>query len=403
MSTLSVDDALGLVVQEAGSQPIVEMPLGDVYGLVLAEMAVSDVDSPPFPKSLVDGFAIQSKDFASGEGMFRVLGEIAAGDAPGHTLESMTAYQIMTGAPIPDNADSVIMRERSVLSKEKVYLLDENFRVGQHVLTQGRELSKGEVILEKGSLLGSADIGVLASIGCTHPKVYQRPTVAVLATGNELVSPETMPELGKIRNSNESLILAQCLRSHATSKSLGIAPDDPQVIAAKIREGLESDILVLTGGVSVGNHDYVPEVLQKLGVQKIFHGVAMKPGKPIWFGKTERGSLVFGLPGNPVSALVGFELFVRTAIRARQKRLRPLPLMIPAELTRDFSYKTDRITYHPARLCIGTEQLQVAPIPWCGSPDLRSLCAANALLVCPPNIETFVAGSWMQVLPYFRE
>ena len=222
--------------------------------------------------------------------------------------------------------------------------------------------------------------------------VHRRPTIAVLSTGDEIVPPSETPGPGRIRNSNESTLVALARRAGAEVVSLGIAGDDRAVLDAKIREGLHADVLLLSGGVSAGNRDFVPSVLADCGVRKVFQHVAFKPGKPIWFGEHD-GGLVFGLPGNPVSVLVCFELFVRTALRARQGAGDPMPKEFPARAAEAVPSPIQRRTYHPASVTFETGAATLRLVDWFGSPDLRALSTANALAVLPVAAEPIAAGA----------
>ncbi|QDU62910.1 Molybdopterin molybdenumtransferase [Planctomycetes bacterium Pan216] len=399
---LTVDEALKQILSHAGRQPTERAPLADVGGLVLAEEIVSDIDSPPFAKSLMDGYAVRGADLVEGKATLEVIGELAAGRESTLSLGPGTAIQIMTGAPIPTGADAVVMVERSNREGDQVHLDDASFLPNQNIMPRGRELTSGQRVLEPGWLLGGPECGLLATLGRVTPLVHRRPRLAVLATGDEIVPPDQQPASGQIRNSNESTVLALAQRAGVDVASLGIVGDDTRKLEELIREGLQADVLVLTGGVSAGKKDFVPEVLERLGVAKVFHHVALKPGKPVWFGRHADG-LVFGLPGNPVSVLVCFELFVRTALRARQSRADALPELVPATLTADWHYPTRRETYHPARMRMTSSAWEVTPLPWFGSPDLCAVTNANGLLVGPVTDQLHPAGSVMSVLPLRRD
>jgi molybdopterin molybdotransferase len=241
------------------------------------------------------------------------------------------------------------------------------------------------------------EIGVLATVGRTWVKAYPRPRAAVVVTGDELVEGDEVPGPGQIRNSNGPMLAAQVRRAGAIPRPLGIARDRAEHLRARLAEGLESPILVLSGGVSAGKLDLVPGVLQELNVQPRFHKVKLKPGKPVFFGTHERG-LVFGLPGNPVSAMVCFELFVRPAIRRLAGHGVPGPVLVRATLAEDFPHRSDRPTYHPAWLKDDETGRQVRAVPWFGSPDLRSLTRANCFVVLPAGDHLYRAGTPMSVL-----
>lgn len=403
MNSLTVEQALALLVEHSGRQAPARVPLEEAAGLVLAEAIVADLDSPPFDKSLVDGFAVRSSDMSQGRAELAVLGEIVAGTVADRPVTPGTTYSIMTGAPIPVGSDAVVMVERSrQLADGRVLLEDRAFRAKQNVMPRGREMHRGQTVLEPGHLLGAPEVGILASVGAVEPLVHRRPSLAVIATGDEIVPPQQTPGPGQIRNSNALTVLTLARRAGTNAASLGIARDRLDELSSAVGKGLTHDVLVLTGGVSMGTRDLVPQVLASHGVEEVFHKVAFKPGKPIWFGK-HAGGLVFGLPGNPVSVLVCFELFVRTALRARQGRRDPLPALIPARLSADFEYATPRMTYFPAKLAIANGRLEVEPVRWFGSPDLCAVANADALLVCPPAEKPHARGSLMHVLPLNRD
>lgn len=393
---LTVNEALQLVIEHAGRQPVVRVPLDQAVGLVLAEDVVSDIDSPPFTKSLMDGYAVRAEDVHHGSATLQVLGEITAGTRAEKAVGPGETYRIMTGAPIPPGADSVVMIERTQENGSAVKIDDPDFRPGQNIMEKGLELRQGQTVLQAGTLVQPAVAGLLGTVGYARPSVYRRPKIAILSTGDEVIAPEMKPASGQIRNSNATTLWGLASAVGADVLDLGIARDDLKVLERKVVQGLAADVLLLTGGVSAGTKDFVPSVLAGQGVQSVFHKVAFKPGKPVWFGKTRTG-LVFGLPGNPVSVLVCFELFVKTALRARQGLEHPLPNACQALLAQDFPYPTKRETFHPARVVIEQGTLKVAPVQWHGSPDLKALTAANALLRCPVNQEIYKAGDIMDV------
>lgn len=396
---LTVDQAQKLVLEHAGRQPVADTSLEEACGRVLAEEIASDLDSPPFAKALMDGFAVRNEDMASGSNNLKLIGELAAGATATEPVQPGTTYQIMTGAPMPAGADAVVIVERSKLDGGSVHLADSDFRPGQNVMPRARELAKDEIVLRPGHVLGPAEVGLLATVGRTRVKVYRQPTVAVLSTGDEIVPPEAQPGPGQIRNSNASTVCAMARTAGAEVVNLGIAPDEADVLSARVFQGLGCDVLILSGGVSAGKRDLVPGVLADRGVSQVFHKVALKPGKPVWFGKHDNG-LVFGLPGNPVSVLVCFKLFVETTLRRREQHPQSLPAYVTARLAEDFSQPAKRETFHPAWLSDDGRGPVVKPVDWFGSPDLKALTAANALLVCPVSDEpTYSKDALMRVLP----
>jgi molybdopterin molybdotransferase len=333
----------------------------------------------------------------------------------------------MTGAPIPANADAIVMIERTeVLGAAgqdlgRVRIEDKPPKPGQNIIRRGVSMRTGDVVLAPGVEIRPIDIGLLAEVGRDQVVAIPRPTVAVLATGNELVSAVETPGPGQIRNSNGPMLLAAIERAGATPLDLGVVRDDPHALRARVDEGLQkADLLVLSGGVSAGVMDLVPGVLAHCGVHQVFHKIRLKPGKPLWFGVTQNPSpsgrgkgegqrdtvqlqtregetLVFGLPGNPVSTLVCFELFVRPAIARLAGRADGLRT-VRARLGADFHHRGDRPTYHPAVWHEEDEKATATPVRWTGSADLRGLATANALIHFPPGDHEYEAGQKVDVL-----
>jgi molybdopterin molybdotransferase len=273
--------------------------------------------------------------------------------------------------------------------------IDEAVTAGQNVIRRGKEMRAGEVVLPAGTVLTPAAVGLVAALGRATVSLVPVPHVGVLATGNELVEPGVTPGPGQIRNSNGPMIAALVDRAGGSSRQFGIVKDDPRELATRIRDALShSDVLLLAGGVSAGAADLVPGVLADLGVTTHFHKVRLKPGKPLLFG-TKDGKLVFGLPGNPVSAFVCFTLFVRPAIRALAGHRDPGPKIETLTLAEPLTASNDRPTYHPAKL---TPDRRIVPLPWFGSADLRALLPAEALLVLPAGAVTLQPGQSADVI-----
>jgi molybdopterin molybdotransferase len=396
---LDVSDAQAIVLRH--SRPLAPLPTPltpDALGRVLAEDVASDLDMPPYDKAMMDGYAVRSADLAAGSANLVVVEEITAGRTPAKALGPGQAASIMTGAPLPAGADAIVMVEHCEVLDEAHVRVPGPAAPGSNVQPRARELKRGAVVLAAGAVLRPQEFGLLATVGRTAVRTHPAPRVAILATGDELVEPDRTPGAGQIRNSNGPMLLALAASAGASARYLGIAPDGVDELRALIREGLTADALILSGGVSAGTLDLVPGVLQESGVVAHFHKVRMKPGKPVFFG-TGDGTLVFGLPGNPVSSFVCFELFVRTALR-RLGGFQPAALaFVTLPLAADYRYATDRPTYHPARIEPTEVGEQVRPVPWHGSPDLRALTAANALLLLPAGDHTHRAD---QPLPALR-
>jgi molybdopterin molybdotransferase len=370
----------------------------ELLGQVLAEDVVSDIDMPPFDKSLMDGYAIRSSDLSNGKAELEVVEELTAGQTPKRSVAAGQATRIMTGAPIPAGADAVVMIERTRPAlDDRVQIEDRPPRPGQNIMPRGREMRRGEVVLSAGAPLRPQEFGVLATVGRTTIAVIPRPRVTILSTGDEIVDAPEKPGPGQIRNGNGPMLQAQVVRAGGIPQYLGISRDRAEELRNKIKQGLQSDILVLSGGVSAGKLDLVPGTLGELGVHAHFHKVEMKPGKPVLFGSCGK-TLVFGLPGNPVSALACFELFVRPAIRRLAGHEKPGPFFVEATLEEDFTYKTDRPTYYPAWMEWEGKGYQVRPVPWFGSPDLRALTQANAFIFIAAGEHQLPAGQVVSVM-----
>lgn len=395
---IPVEQALALVEEQAQPLPPEQVKLREALGLVLAEDVRSDINSPPYIKSLMDGYAVQAHDPAD---ELEVTEEVMAGDVPRHAVVPGTAIRVMTGAPVPEAADAIVIQERTRPAGERrIRLADPTLKPGQNILPIGAVIRKGDVVLPAETLLRPIEVGILAEVGRVDVLATPRPQVAVLATGNELVPHGTPPDPGKIRNSNGPMLSA-CVRSAgAIAHDFGIARDDRESLRESIEEGLSHDVLLLSGGVSVGMLDLVPPVLTDLGVQQIFHKVQLKPGKPLWFGVREtdgRRTLVFGLPGNPVSSLVCFQLFVLPALRAVGGHGFVGLARTTARLAADYHHRGNRTSYRPAVLGEGPAGKTVEPIRWLGSSDLASLTAANAFIAFPPRDHHFAGGDEVDV------
>ncbi len=391
---LTVQAAQELVLRHARILPAETVALeAGLLGRVLAENVVSDLDSPPFDKALVDGFAVRSGD--AGDRM--VVGEITAGSEWSRPLSAGETARIMTGAPLPPGADAVVMQERVQPLEGGRIRIAEPVRPGHNVMPRGREMRRGETVLRQGQLLRPQEFGLLATVGKTAVSVIRRPLVGVLSPGDELVEPDCVPVGAQIRNSNAVMLAGQIVRAGGEPHLLGICRDDIEQLRKHIHEGLRHDMLLLSGGVSAGKLDLVPKVLTELGVQAIFHKVAMKPGKPLFFGKRET-CLVFGLPGNPVSALVGFKLFVHVALNVQRGVTDCLPRLSVARLESRWRHSSDRPTYHPCRLRSTPGGWFAQPLPWFGSPDLRTVCESDGFCVFDPGTRCYEAGETVAIL-----
>jgi molybdopterin molybdotransferase len=399
---LTVGEALDRVLERARPLKACRLELALVLQHVLAEPVRADNDSPPFDKSLVDGYAVSMSDVRALPVTLNVAAEVTAGNLPAVEAGEGRAIRVMTGAPIPSSTEAVVMLEDTELlpgPTPTVRLVSRQVVAGQNIMRRGFSYAKDQELLRPGKLLQPADIGLLAETGHVDPLVRPRVRVAILSTGNELVPASDRIAAGQIRNSNGPMLQAQVTAAGGVGVPLGIARDESTALEQAISQGLQSDMLLISGGVSAGVLDLVPQTLQQLGVQQVFHKVNLKPGKPLWFGLlpgAEANKLVFGLPGNPVSSLVCFELFVLPAMMAMMERAWARPYL-RAELSDRFQQRGDRPTFFPGWVERAGERLQAKLLDWRGSADLRTLTDANCLVHFPAGEQNYPAGSPVDV------
>jgi molybdopterin molybdotransferase len=394
---LSVDDAIARILESVPRVPIVDVPLLDAQGLVLAEDVAADRDVPPFRNSAMDGYAVRSTDVASAPATLRVIGAVAAGAFPDRAIARGEAMRIMTGAPLPEGADTVVRVEDTDNGTEAVAIAASTPK-GTAVREAGEDVRRGETVVAEGTVIRPPEIGLLASVGRASVKVRKRPRVAVLSTGDELAELDAPLGRGQIRDSNRYTLAAAVLAAGADPWVRGIVRDSPDALRAALREARTADAIVTSGGVSVGDHDHLKPVLAELGTVD-FWAIAIRPGRPLAFGEIVDGVRrvpIFGLPGNTVSALVTFELFVRPALlrmqgrtsvarpRARARLLEPIEK--PAQL-RFFARGV-----HDA--AAGTVRLTGPQ----GSGILRSMSLANCLIDVPVGITRVDAGDTVEVI-----
>ncbi|QDV35135.1 molybdopterin molybdotransferase MoeA [Tautonia plasticadhaerens] len=409
---LSVAEALRAVLDHAAPLPPRRVGLSEALGCALAESVTADRDLPPFDKALLDGFAVRSADLAGPVPFeLEVIEEITAGRVPTRSLGPGQCSAIMTGAPMPDGADAVVMVEDSDRRGARV-LLSPRKPVSPDAgrLTRGREMRQGEGLLSPGARLDPVKLGLLASVGHADPLVAPRPVVTIASTGDELVPPDQVPGPGQIRNSNATVLEGLVRASSGLPDVAPIAPDVPEALRAVLSRGLANDVLLVTGGVSAGKLDLVPGTLAELGMTAVFHKIRLKPGKPLLFGigppraDGRPGTLVFGLPGNPVSGVVGFLLFVAPALKALRGLGAEPPEAIPARLSKPFSHRGDRPTYYPARLLDRGEPggPAVEPLDWAGSADLRTVATADGFASFEAGDRDYEPGTPVPFLPLPR-
>ena len=400
---LTVEEARSLVLGYARAPSPRRVPLADALGLALAEPIASDLDLPPFDKALVDGYAVRASD-CEGDGPHRLaIGEeVVAGMVATRALAPGEAASIMTGAPLPIGADAAVMHEKTRIEPGGELMILTTVNPGDGRLTRGRELRRGQTLFEPPVILDAAKLGVLASVGKWEVLVRPRPRVAIVPTGDELVAIDAAPGPGQIRETNSVVLAGMVRRLGGEAVVFPVAPDDAKRLEAAIAQALSDrpDVLLLCGGVSAGKRDLVPASLSACGVETIFHKVRVKPGKPVLFGVRAEAdgaaTLAFGLPGNPVGAIVGFLLLVA-------------PSLVPgfadrredAELTEVFPHRGDRETYHPASLETGDDgTLRATPLKWAGSADLYTAARADGFIRFPIGDRDHRAGDRVAILRY---
>jgi molybdopterin molybdotransferase len=394
VATYSYRDARALVIEKAAASRALTtetVPLVEAAGRVLGEVATADRDYPAAARSIRDGFAVRAADLP---GTLQIIGEIRAGGVFDRAIGSGQCVEIMTGAPVPPGADAVVMVEHVIREGDRIST-SRTQSPGDFINPRGAEAHAGEALLPCGTPLGFAQIALLAQTGRTTVAVYRRPRVAILSTGDEVISIDQTPAVNQVRNSNAWSLAVQVERAGGIPDILPVARDTPDDTRRSIERGLASDLLLLSGGVSAGKYDYVEPVLAECGAEFFFDRVLIQPGQPLVFGRA-RGVFFFGLPGNPASTMVTFEVFARAAVELLGGRQHS-ELRIPRlRLTTDFQHKAGLTRFLPART--SGDATQVTPIRWQGSSDVPALARSDAFLVAEADRESWKAGEEIGVL-----
>ena len=418
-TVLSFEDARRAVERQAALLAVPGMESVDLLaasGRVLAEPAQADRDFPPFPRTTRDGYAVRSADLVQLPATLDVIGEIKAGEKLDRIPSNIgrgQAASIMTGAPVPLGADAIVMVEYTSQRGQQVEVT-RGVVGGENVVAKGAEARRGSTLLDRGQRLTEAAIAVAASLGKSRLQVYKRPRVAVLTTGDEIVNVDTTPGPTQIRNSNSYSLAAQILKAGGQPVVLPVAPDEPEALRKLIEEGLKSDLLLLTGGVSMGRYDLVEQVLSEMQTEFFFTGAKIQPGRPVVFGKCSAGTLAregalapsagtyfFGLPGNPVSTMVTFELFARPMLEALTGQSPRKLTFLHARLKSEIRVKTGLTRFLPAILSGEFENSEVELVTWQGSGDIAATARANCYAVVPPDRESIPAGEWGAVMMHW--
>ena len=401
MDALTFDQARAVVAHQVPvTTPTVAstegVPLDQAAGRILAEDIVADRDYPPFRRAARDGFAVRSEDITSAPSRLRVIGETRAGEPSIHPVSSGEAVEIMTGAPGPEGADCVVMVEYTSREGDDV-IIEQSLPAGRNFVPKGSESQAGATVLTVGTRLDYPHVALLASLGRRSVSAFCRPRVAILSTGDEVVEFGVNPEPFQIRNSNAHSLAAQVRRRGGTPVILPIAPDRVDETRQLIERGLEYDMLLLSGGVSMGKYDLVEDIFSGLGAELFFTKVLIQPGKPLVFGSAA-GKPFFGLPGNPISTMVTFEVF---GVLALERLAGVTDSRLPfteARLSEGFRHKPVLTRFLPARLEGEFSQTRVSPVKWQGSGDLASIANANCYLIASSDRESWDAGDRIAVL-----
>jgi molybdopterin molybdotransferase len=408
---LSFEDARHLVEEHAAKlHPRGKelTPLLGSVGLILAELVFADRDFPPFPRAARDGYALRAADLQHIPATLEIIGEVKAG-APENSemrVGDAQAVSIMTGAAAPPGADAVVMVEYTSRSDNQVDV-KRAVIAGENIVPMGSEAKRGERLLSPGMRLDHAAVAVAASVGRTHLLVYSKPRVAVLATGDEIVDIAVLPGPTQIRNSNSYSLAAQVQTAGGEPVLLPIARDEPARLRQLIADGLEADLLLISGGVSIGKYDLVEQVLAEFNAEFFFTSVKIQPGRPAVFGRAPCGAgapapsehrYFFGLPGNPVSTMVTFELFARPLVEALAGMLPRKLVFLHAKSKSEIKTKTGLKRFLPAILSGEFERVEVELAGWQGSGDIAATARANCYIVIPPDRERIPAGEWVPVM-----
>jgi molybdopterin molybdotransferase len=399
---LSFEEARHLVERHAaGVRPtaVENVDLLNASGRILAQAISADRDFPPFRRAMRDGYAVRAADLAQLPATLDVIGEIKAGAAPRDMPPSVAVGQavaIMTGAPAPEGTDAVVMVEYTSLNDHRV-TITRSVASGDNIVPAGSEAPRGQTLLEPGMRLDYGAIAVAASVGLSTVPVFRRPHVAILSTGDEVVEITARPGPTQIRNSNSYSLAAQVQSAGGIPTMVGIARDDAGHLRTLIGQGLKQDLLLLTGGVSMGKYDLVEQVLAELGAEFIFTGAEIQPGRPVVFGRAQ-GRYFFGLPGNPVSTMVTFELFARPMLERLEGMSASKLRFLHARLKSEVRTKTGLKRFLPGFLSGEFEHAEVELAAWHGSGDVAAMARSNCYIVVPPDREKIAPGEWVAVM-----
>ncbi|HTY62273.1 MAG TPA: gephyrin-like molybdotransferase Glp [Acidobacteriota bacterium] len=395
---ISVEEALEILLSNLPERKMERVPFQEALGRVLAEELVATCDIPPFNRSSMDGFAVRAVDVKNPPVELDVIGESRAGGGIPPGLKAGEAVAIMTGAPVPEGADAVEVIEQCelVAGGKKIRVL-RPVQSKDNIAPQASEAKAGSVAITAGHRVGPAEIAVMATFGYSRVNVYGQPSVAIFATGDELVEVDATPQPDQIRNSNAYCLASQLRLMGLRADYLGIVRDDREELRRAMLAGLERDVLIITGGVSMGEYDFVRDVFQDLELEILFSKVAIKPGKPTVFAR-KGNKLVFGLPGNPISALITFECFVRPALGRLCGMTAPELPRMKGELQADMRQSPGRTAFMPAWVTWQDDGWKVEPLKWKSSADIIGFTGANATFIFPKNRDLLRRGEIVEIM-----
>lgn len=395
---IKFEKAYAIALNKAKRLNTVKIPVERSIGRVLAENVKARIDIPPFDKSAMDGYALRAGDISKVPQALRCKGVIKAGRSPKETIKRGESIKIMTGSPLPVGADSVVMVEYTEKdSKKNCVRVLKGVGSGENVCLRGEDIRRGDLVLRRGRLMRAPEVAIAATLGHAKVKVYRMPSVAILNTGDEIVEPGGVLRHGNIYNSNGPMLTSLLSSMNVDVEYLGIAKDSKSNLRRSISRGLKKDILLVSGGVSMGDYDLVPAALKDCGVKKIFHKIRIKPGKPVFFGvKNDR--LIFGVPGNPISTYLAFAILIKPVIE-KMMGIKPVLNVKRGTLMQSYYHKPGRKHFVPAHVSERGGRLKVYPVRgYHGSADMASLAQANAFMVIEGNISGLRRHSRVEVV-----
>jgi molybdopterin molybdotransferase len=395
---IEMHDALARILDSTDALEKTKVPLREAYGRVLREDVYADSDIPPFHKAAMDGYALRSVDLMHTPALLEVADSIQAGDTSKTSVDEGNCVKIMTGAPVPKGADAVVMREETQIEPDGKIRFTVSCTPGQNICKAGEDVRRGELVLRSGSIIRAPEIAILAAVGKHTPAVTRAPEVALVATGNEIVEPDQALSDGMIRNSNGPMLYALMHALGCEVDYFGIVGDDEKSLLRAITAGMNKDVLLLSGGVSMGDYDFVPELVEKIGARIIFHKVRVKPGKPLLFARKGRCS-IFGIPGNPVSNFTTFNLFIKPALRKLMGQADCGPEFYDGVLEEDFQNTSSRVHVVPSMHTIERGCVRVSPFMLNGSADIIGCSRSSCLAVFFEGKSLVKRGERIKIVP----